>query len=78
MKITIITKTIGALHGASQSGVDLILACNQTINKVTVVHRYGSKLPNSIDNYKFKKLKVYKAAKNFTIQKKINLKKIKR
>ena len=49
MKLTVITKTIGALHGASQSGIDLILACNQTEHDVTVIHRYGSKIPNNID-----------------------------
>ena len=78
MKLTVITKTIGALHGASQSGIDLILACNQTEHDVTVIHRYGSKIPNNIDGYYFKKLKIYKAAKNLKIETNLNFKKIKR
>lgn len=78
MNITIISKTIGAPHGASQSGMDLVLACNQNNHKVTLIHKYGNKLPNNIDDHSLKNIKVLKAPKNFAINNKINLKKIRR
>lgn len=78
MNITIISKTIGAPHGASQSGLDLVLACNQNNHKVTLIHKYGSKLPAKIDGHSLKNINVLKAPKNFTINTDINTKKIKR
>ena len=58
MNITIISKTIGAPHGASQSGMDLVLACNQNNHKVTLIHKYGNKLPNNIDGHSLKNMQL--------------------
>ena len=78
MNITIISKTIGAPYGASQSGLDLVLACNQSSHNVSLIHKYGSTFPKDIDGYSLKNIDVYKAPKNFKFQNKINLRSLRR
>ena len=62
MHCTIMTPSIGSLNGASQSSMDLILACNQVNRFLSVIYLHSSKIPNNIDCHKLKDLKFYKSA----------------
>ena len=61
---TIITPSFGSLNGASQSALDLILASKINTKKLAVIYAYRSNLPNSLDNYNFNNIKIYKSASN--------------
>ena len=63
MNIMIITSSLGALNGASQSAMDLILACNQSKERLSIIYNGYKKIPKSIDGYYFKKLNFYKLPK---------------
>ena len=57
MNCTIITPSMGALNGASQSAVDLALACAQTYENLSIIYKHKSKIPETIDGYSFKSIK---------------------
>ena len=78
MNLTIITRSIGALNGASQSAMDLILACNQIQKNLNIIYQSKSRFPKKIDNYSFKNINIYRSARNSTFNKKINLKQIRK
>ena len=71
MNLTIITRSIGALNGASQSAMDLILACNQIQKKLNIIYQSKSRFPKKIDNYSFKNINIYRSARNSTFNKKM-------
>ena len=64
MNCTIITPSMGALNGASQSAVDLALACAQTYENLSIIYKHKSKIPETIDGYSFKSIEAYQAARN--------------
>ena len=66
MTLSIITSSLGATNGASQSALDVILACKQSFDNINVIYKNSSKLPQSLDDYSLNNISIYKTPKYMT------------